>query len=313
MSVFWAAFQAVTVLLGIGWLGFWMARRRMVRADALGAMQPLALEVALPCMVFSAVLLRFDPQAQPGWWRLPLWWAGFMVFGLVMAGAAALAARPGARREAAMCVFLNNAVFFPTVLLAGLRGPNTPLLADLFLFTLFFHTLFLEAVHFFFPRAGAVNWRRLVSPVLIATLAALVIRLARAQGFVPSFIVESTRLVGGMAVPLLMIILGGALFLDFEQRGRFEWIEAAKFVAVKNFLCPLAMVGLLWLVRPAPGVALLLLLQSAAPPITAAVVLVERGGGDRRLAGQYVLASFLAALVSTPAAMWLAVQMGVNL
>ena len=46
------------------------------------------------------------------------------------------------------------------------------------------------------------------------------------------------------------------------------------------------------------------------PPVRASGIFVERGGGDRRLAGQFVVASFAAAVISTPVMMWLPGAMG---
>jgi predicted permease len=107
-------------------------------------------------------------------------------------------------------------------------------------------------------------------------------------------------MVGGMTLPLLMIILGGSLYIDFQKKGRVYLTELFKFVLVKNFLFPLVFVGLLLLVRPDYNIALLVLLESAVPPITGTSIQAERAGGNASIANQFILASFAVSVVSIP-------------
>ena len=103
-----------------------------------------------------------------------------------------------------------------------------------------------------------------------------------------------------MTVPLLMLILGGTIYLDLRQKERFEIIEVAKFVLVKNIIFPLIGLALLIIFRPSYNIALIIFLQSAVPPITSAPLLVHRESGNRAIACQFLVGSFLFALVSMP-------------
>jgi hypothetical protein len=136
--------------------------------------------------------------------------------------------------------------------------------------------------------------------VLIVTASAVALKLTGLHTLVPAFLVSSLEMVGQMAVPLLMLILGGNIYVDFRRRGKFQWAEVTKFVLIKNFAFPLVAVGALMLLRPGPVVATLILLESAVPPITSVPILIDRVGGNRNVASQFVVASFLCSVISIP-------------
>ena len=310
MPIFLATFQAVATLLGIGVLGFVILSRRTLPVPALRALNPLALDVALPALVFVTIVLNLDPQERGDWWVMPLWWAGFTVFALGASLAGAAAARRGRRREMAFTLFYQNATFFPLIVLMGLYGPDAPVLADLFLFNLFFAAMLFNTSHLFFKaRRGPFRWGRTLNAVFVATMAAMAIQLLGWRDYVPDFVLEALGMVGAMATPLLMLIFGGNIYLDFSEKGPSYPLEAAKFVLLKNVAFPLATLGLLAWIRPAWGVGLILLLEAAAPPVASAPIFAEREGGSRHLCSQFVLASFLASLVSIPLAVWAFVRM----
>ena len=111
-------------------------------------------------------------------------------------------------------------------------------------------------------------------------------------------------MVGAMASPLFMLILGGTLYHDIkgeaEQHPKFYLKEIINFVVVKNLLFPLVFLALLVWIHPDYSLALIVILEAAVPPVTAIPVFAERSGGNRSLASQIVVASFLFSIVSIP-------------
>lgn len=301
MSVFITTFEAVVVLLAIGVLGFWLVSRRILQHEVFGLLSPLALDVALPALVFANILFNFNPDESPGWWQLPIWWLGFTVLAAVITAAGALVCRKCNRREFSLSLFYQNALFFPLAIVAGVYGAQSPYLVDLFLFTLFFPVLFFNTWHLFFGQGmQGFNWRRTLNPVLVATILAIGLRLAGWQDYVPSTLASIIQLVGNMAVPVLMIILGGNIYVDLQRLGDIQFAEVGKFVLFKNFLFPLVTLGFLIIVRPPFNIGLIMLLQSAVPPITAVPIVVERAGGNRALVNQFMAASLVVSSVSIP-------------
>lgn len=300
MSIFITTFESVAVLLGIGMLGFWIIRRRILPGDILGFLSPLALDIALPCLIFANIVQNFSPGESPGWWQLPLWWFFFMAVAGALTFLTAFIGARDIRREFAISLFYQNAMLFPLAIIVGMYGDESPYLVFLFLFTIFYPAFFFSTSHFFFEKRGnrTLDWRKILHPVLIVTVGAVIIRLAGVRDFIPDFIVSILSMVGGMTIPLIMLILGGNIYLDFQKKGRVRVVEIIKFVVIKNIVFPLVFLGILLLIRPAYHVAMLILLESAIPPVTAVPLVTERSGGNRAVVDQFLLASFLFSIIS---------------
>jgi hypothetical protein len=292
----------VAVLLGMGILGFWIIRRRIVPGDILGLLSPLALDIALPSLIFVNILRNFSPAECPDWWQLPLWWVFFtaVAAGLTFVGMS-LSERK-TQREFGVSLFYQNAIFFPLAIIAGTYGDKSPYLAFLFLFTVFYPAFFFSTYHLFFQgkRRRGLNWKKIIHPVLIVTVVAVIIRLVEVHDRVPNFLISILTLLGGMTLPLLMIILGGNIYMDFQKKGRIQIMEIVKFVIIKNIVFPLFFLGIVILLHPAYHIALLILLQGAVPTVTAVPLVTERSGGNRAITNQFLVASFILSLISIP-------------
>ena len=112
-------FESVALLLGLGMLGFWLISRKILFGEALSFLSTLALDIALPSLVFVNVILGFQPEDFPGWWKLPLWWLVFTVFAAAMTGLFMLTAKKGLRREFGITLFFQNGLFFHADLLCS--------------------------------------------------------------------------------------------------------------------------------------------------------------------------------------------------
>jgi predicted permease len=308
MDIFLVVLQSVLVLLGIGVIGFWITRRGIIPENLLSFLSRLAIDIALPCMVFSSILTTFTPEDYPDWWQLPLWWLMFTAIALALSFLGMFASARETRREFMMSLFFQNGLFFPLIIISGIFGTDTAYLPQLYIFIMLHPALFFGTYQLFFKKKveeKALAWHRIINPVLIATLVAVVCQLFNVRAFLSDFLKTILQILGNMALPLIMIILGGSLYLDFKQRGKFYFKEIIKFVAIKNIVFPLAMLGILLLLKPDYSIALLFLLQAAVPPVTSTPILAERGGGNKAISTQFVFSSFVFSVVSIPMVFWL--------
>lgn len=312
MSIFLITLQAVFALLGIGLLGFWIIGRRRVPSDTLAFLSSLAIDIALPLLVVANLISGFSPQEYPDWWRMPLWWLGFTIVALALSMSASFLVRKEIRSEFTIGLFYQNGLFFPILIIGGIFGQDNPYLVTLFLFMIFFPSMVFSTYTLFFSKGiqkEKLNWRRIVNPVLVATVVGLVIGLVSANEYIPEFLITIVTMVGAIATPLFMLILGGNIYNDFmykaDNNRRWYIREVVKFVAIKNVVFPLVFLALLLLLRSDFTIALIVLLQAAVPPITAIPILVERCGGNRRIASQFVVASFIFSIFSIPAFIYL--------
>jgi predicted permease len=301
MDIFVIVLESVLILLGIGVIGFWIARRNIIPENVLGFLSRLALDIALPCTVFASIMVNFSPSAFPNWWQLPLWWLFFTAVALALTLVTRYVSVRETRAEFSLGLFFQNGIFFPLIILSGIFGTDSPYIAQLFIFIVLHPTMYFSTYHLFFQRGpGTMPWKRIINPVLIATLIAVPVQLLGAKEYLLDFILSIFEILGGMALPLVMLILGGSLYLDFKQKGRFYTREIIKFLVIKNIAFPLVFMGILVLLKPSYNIALLLILQSAIPPITGIPIVTERAGGNKSIANQFVFSSFVFSMISIP-------------
>ena len=302
MDLFFATFESIAELLGVGLIGFWIIRKRLIPEKALGLLSPLALEIALPCLIFSNIITSFSPQTIPDWWMFPLWWLVFTGIAAALTVLFMFVSEKKTRREFAISLFFQNGLFIPLALLAGMFPSDSSYQVALFLFMLFFPMLLFNSYQLFFKKQDrTLNWKKIFHPIFIVTLLAMGLRLLNLQAYLPDIILMITQMVGVMAVPLIMIILGGNIYSDFHKKGEIYKFEIIKFVAIKNIIFPLIFLGIIFIIRPDYHIALILIMQSAVPPVTAVPLLVERAGGNHTIVNQFILVSFFCSLITIPA------------
>jgi predicted permease len=303
MELFYITFESVITLLGIGILGFWIIAKKILPESIMEVLPVLVIDIAVPCLVFRNIITKFDPALNRDWWMLPLWWVGFTLLLLILTLLLLRTVKSGIRQEFGVSLFYQNGIFVPLAILSGMFGIDSTSLVDLFLFAIFYPAFFFNTYHLFFKKKATqqrIDWKRIRNPILIATILAIVLRLSDLSTYVPDFFIAICTIIGQTAVPLIIIIIGGTIFIDFQKRGDIQKGAMVQFVIYKNFLIPFIVLGILLIIRPAYNIALILILQSAAPPVSAVPIVTERAGGDRSIVNQFMVASFLIATVSIP-------------
>ena len=125
------------MLLGLGVLGFYIIGRRIMPGNILIFLSPLALDIALPCLIFISIIKNFSLEKLPDWWTIPLWWIGFTLTALLLTRISMFISRKETRREFGISLFYQNGIFFPLAIISGLYGDNSAYLVVLFLFISF--------------------------------------------------------------------------------------------------------------------------------------------------------------------------------
>ncbi len=305
MDVLFSAFQAVAMLLFIGVIGAWMITKKMVKENFFSLLSPLALEIALPALIFTNIINNFDPHLKTNWWKLPLWWGFFTIIAFIVTLIGVILAKKENKREFGISLFYQNGIFFPLAILAGMFGRNSEYIVDLFLFMIFYASFFFSTSFLFYSSKGKIQWKKIFHPVFIVTVLAVILKLTRFNTYVPPFIISALEMVGAMSIPLLMIILGGNILIDFQQIGKLYLGEIIKFLIFKNLIVPFVMLGIIILIKPSYNIALILVIESAVPPVTAIPLVTDRNGGNRAIVNQFLLSSFLFSLISIPLVIYL--------
>ncbi len=315
MQIFNITLQSVAALLAIGVLGFWIVKRHILPENILQFLGVLAIEIALPSIVFASIITQFSPSSAIRWWQYPLWWLVFSAIALALTLITMFLSDKATRREFAFSLFFQNGIFFPFIIINGIFGPTNPYIAVLFIFIALHPSLFYGTNHLFFRGRkiepgqngieggqpnGSLRLGRIVNPVFIATVIAAAIKLSGGERYMPAFVITVFQMLGGMSLPLLMLILGGSLYVDFQSKGPIHIKEVLKFVLIKNVIFPLAFIAILAFARLSYPVALIMFLQSAVPPITGVPIQTRRHGGNWSITNQFILSSFVFSVFSIP-------------
>ncbi len=308
MSLAIIVFESVAVLLILGILGFWSIHRKILEGSVLNMLSPLVIDLALPCLIFVNVIQNFNPDQYTSWWTLPLWWLFFTSISLIMSLMSMYLSKHSIRREFFACMFLQNGIFFPLIILQRVFNQEPLYVMELFFFTIFYPPFFFNVISLIFRNSNLKSQQptRLLNPLLVVTITAMIIKFVHFEQFIPDFIISSLRLVGQMSIPILFLIIGGNIYLDYQRKEKLLTGEIIKFVLVKNFVFPLVVIYILSLIQPPTNISFLILLQAAAPPLTFVPIAIERANGNRIVANQFFVASFLLSIISLPLSVLLA-------
>jgi len=306
MNLFVTTFESIAVLIGIGIVGFWIIKRNIVSEKAIDLLSPLSLEIALPSLIFVNIISNFSPGSFSNWWQLPLWWLLFTFIAIALSFLASFISKSENRAEFRISLLYQNALFVPLAILTGIFGSSSKILVYLFIFALFYPAFLFSTYHLFLGEKKFVfRWNRVFHPVFIVTLIAVGIKLLGLGGMIPLVIIDILKLLGGMAVPLLMLVIGANLYVDIKGKGKIDLKEVLKFVTIKNIIFPMVFLAVLFIINPGTYIALIIIIQAASPPVTAVPVLTKKAGGDQKLVNQFFVASILSTVITMPVFIYL--------
>lgn len=293
--------QSVGIMFFIGFVGFFVAKRRLVPTDVLDLLSPLVLEIALPSLIFFRIIKTFNPADFPDWYLYPIYWVIFTIAAIVMANIFKRLFQRQIQEETNLALVFQNGLFIPIIVITETFGDDSLLLIYLFLFTIFYPAFFFNTYHLFFKKGTQqFSLKKTINPVLIATALGLVLKFTHGDQLIPAFILTALKMVGGMTIPLLMLIIGGNIYVDLQKTGETAWREIIKFVVIKNILFPVIGIGIILFFKLEYNIAFIIVMQAAAPPVTALPIFASRAQGNREIVNQYLVYSLLFTLLSLP-------------
>lgn len=298
MQIFASTFSSVSGLLVIGILGYFLVSKKYLDEKIFSFLSTLSLEISLPCMIFSDIIIKFDPIKQEKWFFYPLYWVTTTIFIILISFLGKFLSPKETQKEFFVSLLFQNGIFFPLAIFSAVDS-FTGYKIDLFLFMMFYAAFLFNTFSFFYSgKIEKLNISKTFHPVLIATIIALLLKLSSLSKFIPIFFIDAFKMVGSMSVPLLILILGGNIYVDLKKSKKFYIKTIFLFVLLKNFLFPFFGILILYFLKLPQNISTIILLQLAVPPITALPILIERNYGNSSVANQLILFSFLVSPVS---------------
>lgn len=319
MDIFISVFEAVLLIFGLGMTGFIVLSRKIMPADVLKVLTPLIIDIALPCLVFTNLLKGSGVVHINDWWHLPLWWAAFTIF-LLMAGFCVFFilnkigknGRKVYSKEVFMSLIYPNAIFFPLAIIPSITSDSSSLMSNHLIFTILFPAYVFNS-WYLFKKASPLkdekfikmDLKKLFNPVFMATILALGLRLTSFDSNIPKVVLKLSGQIGNLTLPLIMMMIGGNIYIDYKNSVSFKFLRNSLFVLMKNIVWPALSLVFIYLAKPPLDIGFLLFLYSAVPTITVVPVLGERAGLDKSVLNQFLVSGFAFSIISIPVCFYL--------
>lgn len=283
-------------MFGVGALAM---RLKFIEKEDLSKLGRLVIDIMFPMLAFSSITSNFDPSRLDELWLLPVLGFGLMFFGGIMG----FAFRYGMRNRSKdrMITFhhfcaINNYVFLPMIILQSLWGPKY--IAFLFIMNIG-STLGFWTVGVGILSGGCIKrtLKNIFSVNLMAVMLALAFCFLNIP--VPELAANVFSKIGSIAVPLMMVIIGAAIYNSAHHLFKNIW-DIIYLSLVRLIILPLLLVYILKLLPLPQEVFQVVFIVSIMPVASSAVVFMRRFGGDPDLAAQAAVITTLLSILTIP-------------
>jgi predicted permease len=275
------------------------------------ALLTLTVSVTYPCYILRS-LVDNPALRQPGNVVPPiLCGVGFVLAGLVVGwftGPLCGLRRGSGRRTFALACSVQNYGYLPIPIMEALFP------AGMWKGVLFVYTLGIELTIW---SVGVMmmsgDWRRglkqTVNPVTVAVVLGVVLNALRLDAMYPPFLLRFLDMLGACAIPL-GVLLSGAMLADLlRQPGSLgDWKTCVGAVLLRLAVLPaLVLATAVWTPMTAT-LRQVLAVQAAMPAAVFPIILARRYGGHELTAVRVLVFTTVAAVVTIPAAVALALR-----
>jgi predicted permease len=287
----------------LGLIGYFLIKRNFLGSEGLNALSRLVIDVTLPLLIFCRLLKDFRFEAFPNWWIFPLISLAITLLGLLV-GWLFSGFIQGAQHKLQFLslVSFQNSGYLPLVLLASLltREKADLMFVYLFLFLLGFNLImFSFGVYMLtFTRAKKFDWRSLLNPPVIATLAGLLLVFFKLERFFPAMLMRPLQTAGDCTLPIATFVVGGniaAIRLAKVEKKAMFLMSLAKLV-----IMPALGLWVALIFRLPELFGLLIVLQLAMPPATNLSVIISHYKKDDLLVSQGIFFGHVFSLFTIP-------------
>ncbi len=319
--------ETIVMLLLVIFTGLFVRKIELLDQRTTVKLSAFVVDVALPALVFTAMLRSVNAQELMDSWYVPVLGASIFLFGGGIGYLVSPWLQTGSkphRGSFAFTIGTPNWLLIPLPIasaLYGEQGERTVLLFNVGALLAFW------SAGVWIVRGGKPDLAALrnvaLNPGLLATILGIAVALAfpwtqkletldvtaaRGSLVALSIIVQSAKFLGDVTVPLSMIVTG-ALLADVGARGSWNR-RVITSSAIRLIGVPACLMLVLWLadmmgMQMAPDARMILLIISAMPVAVTCSVVVERYGGDVPLVSHAILVSTLASVVTVPTMIWL--------
>ncbi|MFA6715622.1 MAG: AEC family transporter [Victivallaceae bacterium] len=283
-------------MFGVGALAM---RLKFIEEKDLSKLGQLIIDIMFPMLAFSSITSTFDPSKLNELWMLPALGFGLMLFG----GVTGFVFRYGMRNKSKDRIItfhhfcaINNYVFLPLIILQSLWGMKY---VALLLVMNIGSTLGFWTIGVGILSGGCIKKtiKNIFSVNLFAVLLALAFCFLKIP--VPTLAANVFAKIGGIAVPLMLVVIGAAIWNSAHHLLKNKW-DIIYLASIRLVILPLMLAAILNLLPLPPEVFRVAFIVSLMPVSASAVVFMRRFGGDPDLAAQAAVITTLLSVLTIP-------------
>ena len=303
---FQTAAAAICQIFLMGLVGYVLAKKGVLDASGLKLLSGLTIQVFFPLFIFYQFVTHFDFKAIPFWWVFPLISFAITLTALGVATLILALRKSSIKNEFKAVIALHNAGHVPLLLAATLPlGAQAPTLYIYIILTLigFDLSLWSLGVWLLTRKGGSgIDLRNLVNPPIIAMAVGLALVLLGWNTAIPEPIINPVKILGGAALPLIMVVTGGNLAMT--RLNAANAFDLTRVCVAKLLIMPTLALAVLSVLRPDPLIALLIVIQSASPSaMTLSIVSRHYDIKNQDFVNQAVFFTHLFAVITLPIAL----------
>lgn len=284
-------------------VGYAANRGKVLGPESNRVLTSLVMNITMPCMVLGSVL-GSEIQISGGDTLLfmlfvLLSFAAMFLLGLLVPRVLRVSGEDvGVYR---FMVMFSNVGFMGYPIAQALYGQEAVFYVSLY--NIVFNVLvFSMGVSYISGASGKVNWRQIINPAMVATVAAIVIYALKIS--LPAVLLLPIQYMGNVTTPVAMLIVGSTL-AGMPLKEVFNDWRVYPFAAVSLLVLPVAV----WLLfRPfVQDVFMLgvLVLLAAMPGASVSTMLCVQYGRNDRLASKTVFITTLFSVLTVPLLVYL--------
>lgn len=296
---------SIAEIFGLLAIGAACRHLRYIEERDIDRWSKMVLDFLYPAFIFSSITAGFRTERLGELWALPFIGLGLSVGSLVLGIALKYGLRtkdPDTVRTFLYFCAVNNYAFLPIVIVQNLWGGQA-MLANLFYLTLG------STIATWTVGVGVLGStdlrqmaRNLLTPNLVATVAAIVVSWAGWGHHIPGVAGHILATAGAASVPMMLVLSGASLFKPAAWR--ITW-QVVYVVFVRLLLLPACAVLVLRQLPLPPDVYALSVIVALMPLGVSSVIYTRIFGGKPDFAASSSLASTVAAIFTVPLALWL--------
>ena len=299
MDIHLKIIAAIVETFGMFGIGAALRHYRLLRGEELGRLSTIILDLLFPMLIFSSLVTQLKVDRLREFWSLPLIGFALMAFG----GVLGLVLHFGMKdrqdgRQATFMHFcaINNYSFLPLIVIDNLWGGGyLPLLFILNVGS----TVGLWTIGIALLSGGGMRqaMKNIFNPNLIAVAAGLLVAVFRIP--LPQTLIKITTSTGAAAMPMVMLVIGAALYGSAHHLLRHKW-DISWLCICRLLIIPLLSVWLLKMLPLPVDVYRVSFVVAIMPVSVSAAVLTMRYGGSPDFAGQAAVVTTVASVVTMP-------------